>query len=309
MRKKIEIDRDWLYQKYQVEELTIYEIAEIIECSYFTVYTRLKEFNISIRTRGEANRGDRHWNYGKHPSEETKRKISEANKKYAGDKHPMYGKQVSEETKRKLSEINTGKQLSEETKRKISKSLINLHKHHSKETKQKIAESHKGEKCYMYGKHFPEETKRKLSEAMRGEKNPNYGKVFSEETRIKIREARLRQKPFPRYYTKPERIFEEICKKHNQPFRYTGDGSLWIGKDKVLNPDFIQADGEKVVIEIFGDYWHSPLLNYKLREDANPNYREKHYNKYGWQCIFFWETDLKRADAEQFVLNKLNKVI
>ena len=57
--------------------------------------------------------------YGKHHAEETKRKISEANK---GKNHPNYGKHLSEETKKKMSEAKKGKKLSEETKIKISKS-------------------------------------------------------------------------------------------------------------------------------------------------------------------------------------------
>lgn len=36
--------------------------------------------------------------------------------------------------------------------------------------------------------------------------------------------------------TKPEKIFEDICSKHNLPFRYTGDASFWIEN---INPDFV----------------------------------------------------------------------
>ena len=111
----------------------------------------------------------------------------------------------------------------------------------------------------------------------------------------------------PKHHTKPERIFEQICKKNNLDFHYVGDGQLWIGKDKVLNPDFIEANGKKICIEIMGIYWHSPLLNKNLREDALQSYREKHYKKYKWQPIFIWDTDLLRKDAEVFVLNELRK--
>ena len=54
-------------------------------------------------------------------------------------------------------------------------------------------------------------------------------------------------------------------------------------------------------------YWHSPLLNKNLREDALQPYREKHYRKYKWIPFFIWDTDLLRKDAEQFVLNQLRK--
>ena len=121
--------------------------------------------------------------------------------------------------------------------------------------------------------------------------------------------ARKGQKPFSQHHTKPELIFEEICKKYNLPFKYTGDGSFWIGEkgEKQLNPDFIETNGKKVCIEIMGIYWHTRLLNQNLREDALQTYREKHYRKYKWMPVFIWDTDLIRKDAEQFVLNEMQK--
>ena len=56
------------------------------------------------------------------PCEETRRKISNANKgKLIGKKNPFYGKHHSEENKIKWSEKKKGKHLSEELKRKLSK--------------------------------------------------------------------------------------------------------------------------------------------------------------------------------------------
>lgn len=111
----------------------------------------------------------------------------------------------------------------------------------------------------------------------------------------------------PTHHTKPELIFEEICKQNNLPFHYVGDGQLWIGKNKKLNPDFIEANGKKTCVEIMGAYWHSPLLNKNLREDALQSYREKHYRKYKWIPVFIWDTDLLREDVEAFVLNILRE--
>lgn len=139
-----------------------------------------------------------------------------------------------------------------------------------------------------------------------GEKSACYGKKHNEETKQKIRNARM-HRSFPKYHTKPELIFEAICKKYNLPFHFVGDGSLWIGKKKPLNPDFCELNGKKIVIEIFGDYWHSPLLNHKLKKERTLNYRKQYYKRYGWTSVFFWETDLLRNDAEQFILNSLQK--
>ena len=106
---------------------------------------------------------------------------------------------------------------------------------------------------------------------------------------------------------KPELIFQKICEKNNLDFHYVGDGQLWIGKKRKLNPDFIEANGNKICIEIMGQYWHSPLLNSNLQENNLLTYREKHYRKYKWIPVFIWDTDLLRKDREQFVLKKLKR--
>ena len=107
-------------------------------------------------------------------TEETKQKLSEAKK----------GKTFSEEHKQKLSEAHKGKTLSEEHKQKIGeaikKQLIEKGvpfkgQHQSEETKQKISDA-------MKGKTFSKEHKQKISEAKKG-------KTLSEETKRKISDA------------------------------------------------------------------------------------------------------------------------
>ena len=147
--------------------------------------------------------------------------------------------------------------------------------------------------CALIKYQIPHRTK---SEAQEGKKNHQYGKKLTEEQKRKWRRQQTHR-------TKPELIFDEICKKNNLPFKYTGDGSFWIHN---INPDFVEVNGKKIAVEIFGDYWHSPLLNKNLREDATLIYRKKTLKKYGWKLIVFWQTDLLRKDAEQFVLSNLN---
>ena len=68
-------------------------------------------------------KGENHPLFGKHRSEETRRKMSESHK---GEKNPFYGKHHSEETRRKISESHKGKKrapFSEEHRRKISEAL------------------------------------------------------------------------------------------------------------------------------------------------------------------------------------------
>ena len=103
-------------------------------------------------------------------SAETKKKISKALK---GEANYWFGKHLSEEHKKKLSEAHKGLKASEETKKKISESLKG--RQHSEETKKKISDAHKGVKR----KKFSEEHMRRMSESLKGRK-------FSKETRRKL---------------------------------------------------------------------------------------------------------------------------
>lgn len=114
----------------------------------------------------------------------------------------------------------------------------------------------------------------------------------------------------PTHHTELELMFEAICLDNNIPSEYVGDGAFWIGKKgkEQHNPDFIiKINGKRYIIEIDGDYWHSPLLNHGLGERRTVTYREKFYKKHRWIPIFIWGTDLKREDSEAFVLSQLEK--
>lgn len=96
---------------------------------------------------------------GKHPSEETRRKISEASKN------------ISDETRMKMSEAQKGKHLSEETRRKISEARKG--KQRSEETKKRISEVKKGKKRGP----MSEEQKKKISAATRDRHYYNNGEI------------------------------------------------------------------------------------------------------------------------------------
>ena len=98
-------------------------------------------------------------------------------------------------------------------------------------------------------------------------------------------------------------VYASVVVKHNLPFHFTGDGKIWIGN---ANPDFIH-NTHKVVVEIFGDYWHSPLLNGNIRYTGTLEGRRNQLKREGYKLIVLWESDLKRKDAEAFILYTLAK--
>jgi very-short-patch-repair endonuclease len=88
--------------------------------------------------------------------------------------------------------------------------------------------------------------------------------------------------------TSLEKRLMEICESHNLPYRYVGDGSLWIGG---LNPDFIHNE-KNVVVEVLGRYWHS---NEEAQERAHK------FRNCGFECITIWEEELCSSSDEDIV--------
>ena len=98
------------------------------------------------------------------------------------------------------------------------------------------------------------------------------------------------------------KLIETACP--NQ-YRYVGDGQIIIN---TLCPDFINVNGKKKVIELFGDYWHSPEVvrgNWKRTELG----RIMICNCYGFDCLVIWEHELKQKSEEELIktIKRFNK--
>ncbi len=103
-------------------------------------------FGYNQSTGGESGAAGVAW------SEERKKQQSEMRK---GEKAEWYGRHHTDETKRKLSEIHKGMRHTQESREKMSKSRTGENnplygKHHSEETRRKISESRMGEKNPKY---------------------------------------------------------------------------------------------------------------------------------------------------------------
>lgn len=177
-------------------------------------------------------------------------------------------KKLSKKHKKNLSKAKKGKKISEEHRQNIIKAL-----------KKRIVSS---------------KTKSKISNKLKGH-------PVSKITRQKISEARKKQR-FPSNNTKPELKFMSLIKKYNLPYKYVGDGKFWIEN---INPDFVDCNGEKVAVEIFGDYWHDPSKKKNLKWSNTEEGRKKILSKYGWKCIVIWEKELKDLSDDE-ILNKIN---
>jgi len=90
--------------------------------------------------------------------------------------------------------------------------------------------------------------------------------------------------------TRPEQFLINYFKKHNLPYKYTGDGTFSIGR---MVPDFVNINGKKHAIDLFGDYWHSK----EFAERTGLKYesvtaRKRKFKKCGWTLTVIWEHEL-----------------
>lgn len=188
-----------------------------------------------------------------------------------------YKKHITDSYRKNVSIRMLGHLVSEETKKKIGiKSRINtLRLWKNKDYREKQSNGRKGRKVWNKG--------------LKG--------CYSQETIEKIRQARLKQR-IPRFNTEPERKFIELIKKYDLPYKYVGNGEIWIHHK---NPDFINVNGKKEVVEVFGRYWHTKGqgLSGKTREE---NKTKEHYKQYGFDCVVIWDDEI---DNKQLVLSKL----
>jgi hypothetical protein len=214
--------------------------------------------------------------------EKVKLKISKA----------LKGRIFSQETKQKISLALIGRKLSEEHRRKIG--LIVKNRTVSQKTREKMSKS-------QFGRKHSEETKQKIGRANSGSNNG----MKSATTRKKVSDYQKRLWQNPKYkrihlkklfewfhhqMTRPEiALLKILFHLFPHEYKYVGNGKKWIGGK---NPDFININGQKKIIELFGNYWHSEKWTGKKKKEHKKE-RCAHFWNYGYNCLVVWEHELK----------------
>lgn len=301
-------------------------------------HTEETKRRISETIKRQYENGREPWNKGKHLSKELREKISRAKKgKLIGEDNPFYGKHHSEETKRRISSALKGQKLSSEHKKGISAGLKRAYlegrrvawlkgRHLSQEIKEKISESlkqaycegrreawMKGKPSVFKGRQHTEEAKEKNRQAhlgkkptkrqlealeegwgwLKGRKNPILSKLNKNLEFQKKRLQGLLERP-----TKPETRVIEVIKAYNLPYCYVGDGKVVIDG---LCPDFINNNGAKRIIEVFGDVYHDPDKSFKegIPYNQTEDGRKEIFAKFGFETLILWTSQInKMVDGE-----------
>lgn len=255
-----------------------------------------------LRARlSECKRGERHPLWGKHPSAETRAKMSAAHR---GRRGPWAGKRLSAEHRAKIGAAQRGKPNG------------SVGRHHTAEARAKISMAMRGRISPTLGWHPSDSTRAKLRACHLGKPSPLKGRRISPERRARIATASKLMWQDPEFRdrivhasragsrkrpTAPERRVHEILDRHFPgEWRYTGNGQVVIGG---FNPDFTNVNGQKSVVEVFGDYWHGQQKTGRTR-DVEVGRRIAHFAKYGFRCAVIWEHEAK---DEALVLTKVSE--
>lgn len=262
-KKTYKLDNEWLHQKYYVENLSTYQIAEIAGCSRETIRNHMKQFGIKRRTYKEVNARPE-W-------------YPDLDKDFLQQKYWDGGMSLHKLAKEAGCNYQT-------ISRYMKKRGIR---------RRTYSEAQSGERNGNFGKHLSLEAKERISEAQKQYwQNPEFVK--------KIMKIRM---------TKPNKLetkVNNILEKHFPgEWKYNGDFSCGVSIGGLI-PDFVNVNGKKQAIEVFGDAYHDPKkafskVSWKRQEFG----RKAIFSQYGYECIIFWASELVK-DAEKTILSRLD---
>lgn len=94
---------------------------------------------------------------------------------------------------------------------------------------------------------------------------------------------------------KESQLFEILNNIYPHEWKYVGDGSFILdGK----NPDFINCNGKKLIIELFGERWHKP---------EEEEQRKEIFKKFGYNTLIIWVKELRNIENLKNKLNIFNE--
>lgn len=257
--------------------------------NYGKIYTDEERDSISIRLAGLKR------------TEEQRKHYSDSKK---GKKNPNFGKSefpglLAMQEANKENPPMLGKSHTEETKQKIRLASIGRTFSHTEIAKQKISIGNKGKRegIEPWNKGLTSRQDSRIISGkdsyfskvrFYGEQNGFFGKHHTQESIERMLEARTYAGP--KCPNNPEKkLLKLLVRLYPRRYHYTGNKSLV--EDHRLRPDISSKNGEREIIELFGDYWHSEEITGRRREDEE-EYRVKRFSEFGYRTLIIWEEEL-----------------
>ena len=173
-----------------------------------------------------------------------------------------------------------------------------------------------GKNSHMFGKKHTEETRRKMNISHGGtglfknERLPkciDCGKELGDYRSKRCRSCNTKEQHRKNMFNynkkpnKPEKALNKLLQDVlPREYKFVGNNEIIID---TFNPDFININGQKKIIELYGDYWHNLPKQRKLHK-----IRIKTYKKYGYKTLIIWEHKLKNLEKLKDRILKFNKI-
>lgn len=290
---EIEIPEAELRVKYIDEQFGARRIANLYNCSYGCVRNNLRRYGIPIRTRKQA--------------QATPTCVA------GREKTAAWGRTVeARELRRRLM---NGRYKDPAERERTGTVMRKYHEENPEFSKQQT-------EILLACRDNPEVMKRWLESMRRVYDSPNWRKKRGDTLKGLWANPKMRRRWIkrqrdlwasnsPKFIELRRKMIAGLNLRPNKPetvvlnllselfpseWKYVGDGQVIIGG---LNPDIINTNGRKLIIEVFGDYWHTQQLKpYRINEG-----RREVYAEYGYKTLIVWEHETKKD------LDKLKKRI
>jgi hypothetical protein len=223
------------------------------------------------------------------------------------ENNPMKNKEIVKKMLETKKLRKTGKNfkwsVDDERKFKLINRMLINNPAKNEEFRKRISEIQRHTKKWAEGKGQTEKFKALIKKGWetRRIRGTDRGWSLSEETRQRHRElakkmwcSELAKKLLcPRKPTSLEKRLIKIMDKFGLPYKYVGNGKFFIER---INPDFINRNGKKKVIEVFSTYIKTQ--NYGSLENYVNN-RNSIFKKYGFSCLYLPDDEINRMRDEQ----------
>lgn len=122
---------------------------------------------------------------------------------------------------------------------------------------------------------IPEEGRKRIAEASKR----TWAGLSEEEKDERVKKCMGPPRFKPNRYE--VRLGEILGELFPEQWKYVGNGEVVIGGKC---PDFVNINGKKQIIELYGEYWH---------KGEDPKERINHFGRYGYSSLILWAKELR----------------